>query len=437
MSATAIPAVVLSCIGAPEGDLSLVRSLGEQGVPVIVLSEYGHSPSRRSRYCRAFLEVPDFASNPSSLLRTLREVRERLGTAPVLFPSADPDLAALLDLDGQLDGLVRRTLPPAALAHQLLDKHGFEALALQEDLPVPRSLAVGDAERGEVLPDWRAHCARLRFPLVAKPVWSHAWQTDTVPQSVRSAKALHLANMADVEALAASLPTASWACTLLQEYVPGSDDEHFGVHAYIDREGRVLGTSVTRNWRVYPPHAGGGCCMESIHEPTLEAQALDALRRVGFRGGIANMDYKRNAQTGEFRLLEINPRISQAHILSTRAGVNFPWLAWRDACGLPPLPPPSRRIGVRYINELDDLLARRRYAREGQWRWPSYLRHVLGPGRVYQLTQLHDLAPLGSALRYLSHRLLVRRGGRTPFDPNRPPPVLDWRPIEALRVHLA
>lgn len=429
-----IPAVVLSCIGAPEGDLSLVRSLGEQGVPVIVLSEYGHAPSRRSRYCRAFLEVPDFATNPDSLLRTLRELRTRLGTAPVVFPSADPDLAALLSIDDQLDGLVRRTLPPKALAGQLLDKHGFEALALQQDLPVPRSLAVGDAERGELPPDWRTHCAALQFPLVAKPVWSHAWQVNGVPPDVRGAKAIQLLRSADIEALAVALPPACWARTLLQEYVPGSDDEHFGVHAYVDRDGRVLGSSVTRNWRVYPPHAGGGCCMESIQEPTLEAQGLEALRRVGFRGGIANMDYKRNAQTGEFRLLEINPRISQAHILSTRAGVNFPWLAWRDACGLPPLPPPSRRIGVRYINELDDLLARRRYAREGQWRWPSYLRHVLGPGRVYQLTQLRDLAPLGSALRYLSRRLLVRQGGRTPFDPNRPPPPLAWQQIDALRV---
>jgi len=435
MSSAAIPAVVLSCIGAPEGDLSIVRSLGEQGVPVIVLSEYAHSPSRRSRYCRAFLEVPDFASNPDSLLQTLRRLREHLGTAPVVFPSADPDLAALLTIDDRLDGLVRRTVPPKALASQLLDKHGFEMLAQQVQLPVPRSLAVGDAERGELPADWRVHCATLQFPLVAKPVWSHAWQVDDVPPEVRGAKAIHLQRTADLEALAASLPSASWARTLLQEYVPGSDDEHFGVHAYVDHEGHVLGTSVTRNWRVYPPHAGGGCCMESIHEPTLETQGLEALRRVGFRGGIANMDYKRNAQTGEFRLLEINPRISQAHILSTRAGVNFPWLAWRDACGLPPLPVPSRRIGVRYINEVDDLLARRRYAREGLWRWPEYLRHVLGPGRVYQLTQLRDLAPLGSALRYLGTRLISH--GRTPFDPHRAPPPQSWQAIDALRVAAA
>ncbi|MEY2876481.1 MAG: hypothetical protein RLZZ373_3852 [Pseudomonadota bacterium] len=34
------PAVVLACLGAQGADLNLVRSLGEQGVPVIVIGEY-------------------------------------------------------------------------------------------------------------------------------------------------------------------------------------------------------------------------------------------------------------------------------------------------------------------------------------------------------------------------------------------------------------
>ena len=51
-------AVVLSCLGASEGDLNLVRSLGEAGVPVIVLSEYAEVPAGRSRHCSRLIVAP-------------------------------------------------------------------------------------------------------------------------------------------------------------------------------------------------------------------------------------------------------------------------------------------------------------------------------------------------------------------------------------------
>jgi predicted ATP-grasp superfamily ATP-dependent carboligase len=431
---------VLSCLGAPEGDLSLVRSLGERGVPVIVLGEYARPPSARSRHCRAFLHVPAFTREPAQLLQVLQAVRERLGVAPVVFASADPDMAALLAIDEQLGGLVRSTLPPAALTGRLTDKSSFGALARQAGLPVPRSMTVQELGHDRPAADWAGRAARLTFPLIAKPTRPLAWQADGVPEALRHAKALRLDDLAQLNQLAARLAPPVWAQTLLQEYVPGGDEQHYGVHAVVDRQGRVLATSVTRNWRVFPPYAGGGCCMESVDEPALEALGLDALQRIGFCGGIANMDFKRHALTGEFKLLEINPRISQAHILSTRAGVNLPWIAWRDACGLPPLPPSARRIGLRYVNEIDDLLAARIYRRDGLWPWPRYLRHVLGPNVVYQLLQGDDLRPaVGEVFGWLRAKL-----GRNPHDAWRSDvertghlPPLPLHQLDALRNEVA
>ena len=69
------PAVVLACAGAPEGDLNLVRSLGEQGVPVIVLGEYADPPSRYSRYCIEFVQVPDFGDIRRNCWRRSRSCR--------------------------------------------------------------------------------------------------------------------------------------------------------------------------------------------------------------------------------------------------------------------------------------------------------------------------------------------------------------------------
>jgi predicted ATP-grasp superfamily ATP-dependent carboligase len=138
--------------------------------------------------------------------------------------------------------------------------------------------------------------------------------------------------------------------------------------------------------------------------PELETLALDILARVGYRG-IANINFKRHAVTGEYKLLEINPRVSQWSILSTRSGVNLPWIAFRDACGLAPAALPTRQVGVFYLNARTDLRALRIYRREGLWPLKQWLASVLRPGVVHQLAQWRDPGP---GLHVLTRALLRR-----------------------------
>ena len=75
------PAVVLACLGAPEGDLNAVRSLGEQGIRVIVVAEYEQPPSRHSRHCAQFLHVPDFSRHPQRLAKALLWLKAHTATS--------------------------------------------------------------------------------------------------------------------------------------------------------------------------------------------------------------------------------------------------------------------------------------------------------------------------------------------------------------------
>ena len=77
--AAGLPAVVLACAGAPEGDLNVVRSLGEQGVPVVVIGEYADPPSRFSRHCVEFIQVSGFSQQPQALLAVLADLAAQCG----------------------------------------------------------------------------------------------------------------------------------------------------------------------------------------------------------------------------------------------------------------------------------------------------------------------------------------------------------------------
>lgn len=400
-AATRVPAVVLSCLGAPEGDLNVVRSLGEQGVPVTVISEYADPPSAASRHCGEFLHLPGYTQQPERLLDVLQRMRDRYGMAPVVFPSADPDLMALNQLQPQTRELVRSTLAPAGLIAELSDKRRFNDLALRVNLPVPRTYTPGSMD--EV-----AEVARVAdFPLILKPSHPVAWKHPDIPRDIARAKAILVDDADELLRICRILAPHGFEL-LIQEYIPGGDEEHYDVHAYIDRTGRPQATYCGRKWRIYPPHAGSGCFVESLQIPELEDLALDILRKVDYRG-IANINFKRHQRTGAYKLLEINPRVSQWNILAARSGVNLPWIAYRDACGLPPAPLPRRRTGVFYVNGKNDLRAFMQYRRMGEWSVGRYIGSLLKPGMVYQAWSLADPGP---ALRLTGGWLAAKIGLR-------------------------
>ena len=260
----------------------------------------------------------------------------------------------------------------------------------------------------------------IDFPLIVKPAQPVSWQHPDVDPAVARAKAIVVETPQRLREIARMLAPHGFHI-IAQEYVPGGDAEHFTVDVYIGPDGAVRASSCGRKLRHDPPHVGSGSYCENLRLPELETLAAEVLTRIGYRG-IANLDFKRHEITGEYRLLEINPRLSQWHILTTRCGLNLPEMAWRDACGLPAAELPPRRTGLRYINEKNDFRAARQYVREGELGWARYLGSLLRPGLVRQLAPADDLGPalkltrawLSTKLARLKGRTATRRGRAAP-----------------------
>ncbi|MEY4907539.1 MAG: hypothetical protein RL260_1257 [Pseudomonadota bacterium] len=396
-----LPAVVLACAGAPEGDLNVVRSLGEQGVPVVVVGEYADPPSRYSRHCVEFVQVPDFTRHPQALLAALADLARRHGGPLPVFPSADPDLAVLSQLRETAHLPVRWTVAEPSLVFTLMDKRAFSALATRCALPVPQTFTPTTLDEVERIADV------LTYPAIVKPALPTAWKQPELPREIRMAKAIVLSSRDELMRVCRLLVSGGLAL-ILQEYVPGDDTAHYDVHAFIDQQGVARATFCGRKWRIQPPHVGSGCYVESLHEPALEAMTVDILRRLNYHG-IANLNFKRHSVTGEFKLLEINARVSQWTILTTRSGVNLPWMAYRDVCGLAPEPPLPRRAGLWYVSGKSDFRAIRGYVREGLWTWGGYLRSLLKRPMVFQVLSLRDLGPaLHLTVHWIAEKMRLR-----------------------------
>jgi predicted ATP-grasp superfamily ATP-dependent carboligase len=395
------PAVVLSCSGAPEGDLNLVRALGEMGVHVVVVSEYPDPPAARSKHCAEHVVVPNFTRHPARLLDALTALKQRHSVKSVVFPSADPDLTVLTSIANEIDAIACSTVLEPDLTRSLMDKRAFDDIANLHNLSKPRTYKPSSLSEIEMM------AQEATFPLIAKPAHPVAWHKTLVRADLRYLKALPLPDAACLSNTAQGLGPAL-AETLIQEFVPGDDEEHYDVHAYIGKNGQALGTFAGQKWRINPPHAGSGCFVQGIDLAQLEVATVKMLNDIGYRGQ-ANVNYKRHAKTGEFKLLEINPRVSQWNILGTRSGVNLPWLAYQDMCNREPEKQPERRNGLYYVNARTDIQAFRIYHREGHWGLLRYLQSLMHPNLVCQFLQLDDPGPAVANFKSMLTTRLRRR----------------------------
>ena len=379
------PAVVLASLGAPGADLNLVRSLGAEGVPVIVIGEYEFPPSGYSRYCIEFICAKDFTRHPERLLRVLRELRVRHGQALPVFPSADTDLRAMTAIHADLVGTALWVSAAPDMVARLMDKRRFATLAAELRLPVPRTHVPRTLEEVEAL------SREMDYPVMLKPAHPTAWMRHGLDAELARARAILIDDPAELMRLCC-LIAPHGLDVLVQDYVPGMDDLHYSVHAVIGRGGVVQAVATTRKWRTYPVQAGTGCFVETVSMPDLESEAADILALLKLRGMVV-MNFKRDARTGRFMLLEINPRLSGNSLLLTRAGFNLPWMVYHEACGSATPTPWSWRLGLCYVNAKADFRAFLAYRRHGRMTWARYLRSVLRRGLVYRAFDVSDMGP--------------------------------------------
>lgn len=107
----------------------------------------------------------------------------------------------------------------------------------------------------------------------------------------------------------------------LQEFVPAGGRQ-FKVELFIDENGSLINSTVLHKVRFYPENGGSSCCSISVDEPNLVkicADVLKAIRWIGF----ADFDLIEDPRSGEFKIMEINPRVPACVRLSLVSGIDF------------------------------------------------------------------------------------------------------------------
>jgi D-aspartate ligase len=350
------PPVVL--LGGEVTALAAARSLGSAGVRVHSLGGRW-DPVRRSRFCTEFVD-----------LGTDDHVQERwltwLSRAPagaVVLPCCDDGVELVARHRSSLleFGLVPVEADDRVLL-AMLDKQQTHELAAEAGIPVPRTLLVRSGD------DLRRAAEEIAYPCALKPVHSHLFRRHAAGKGfiAENRSALHDAF---------SRTQALGVAVVLTELVPGSDDRYQSCYSYLAEDGEPLYVFTKRKLRQYPIRFGGGSYHVTNSDPELAELALRFFRAVGLRG-LGNAEFKEDARDGRLKLIECNPRFTEATALLRAAGVDLPLFTYNRLIGRSPPSLDTYRVGLAMWYPVNDFRAFISYRRRGELtfgRWVSSL----------------------------------------------------------------
>jgi protein-tyrosine-phosphatase/predicted ATP-grasp superfamily ATP-dependent carboligase len=263
------------------------------------------SPALQSRYLKRVHRIPPYRKESDDWIESF-QLLLRDQQFDLVLPTTDYTILPFQLHRAAFEGLARICLLPDDVYRTCSDKKETYQLALQEGVPVPRQRVIRNVEEA-------IECARdFGYPLVLKPKRSAVDYEPDVRQAVRKA-------YDDCELSVFVKEMTAGQEILAQDNFIGNG---VGVEV-LCKDGEVL--TALQHERVHEPLAGGGSSYRksvALHDGMFSAacRMMKALRYTG----VAMVEYKQNHASGEWVLMEINPRLWGSLPLTIAAGLDFP-----------------------------------------------------------------------------------------------------------------
>ena len=374
--ATWPPAVVLGMTDAL--GLGLVRNLGVHGVPVVAVDAHRRAIGFASRYCIA-QRITDLHHDEAGFVRDLIAIGRGRTARPVLFTGDEEYLDVVAR---HLDVLAEHfavPMCPRDTMDRIADKSEQLLTAQRVGVPAPVSVRLDGSD------DIARAADLVPFPAVLKPV------TPLERLRLLSRTGAKAIPVPDTQHLRGAYePIKSCGRLMLQELVPGDDDQILLAGTYHDARSRPLAVFTGRKLRQHPRGFGNTRAGESLWDQEVADLMLRLLAEFQYHG-ISDVEFKRDARDGSLKLMEINARQGLWATLATAAGVNLTYVAYRDAIGSPVTAPPQRD-GVGWVDSIHDVPDSLREVRRHEIRLGDWLAS-LGGVRADAVLSLRDPAP--------------------------------------------
>jgi D-aspartate ligase len=346
------------------GGLGVIRSLGRIGVPVYGVHEGPWAPAANSRYLAGRFFWQPSPADVDRVLSGLLRLAEHIGQPSVLLTTDDAGAIFLAEHGRDLRPSFLFPDPPADLPRRLAGKYSLFEVCRELGVSSPATVMPESFQAA------REFAAAAGYPLIAK--LTTPW---TKGSGLRSTSVL---------AGQEELHDAYEACArsgvglMLQEFIPGGQGHDWFFHGYCDAGSSCRPAFTGVKERSYPADAGLTSLGRSVANETLREKVASLLTKLGYRG-ILDLDIRLDERTGEYHLLDFNPRLgAQFRIFRDTAGTDVALAAYLDLTNQP-IPPGEQVYGRGFLVENYDPISALAHMRSGDLTpraWLASLRTV-------------------------------------------------------------
>ena len=288
---SATPVVVLR--SGHHGGLGIVRSLGRLGVPVYCVDGARWEPAFSSRYCRGRWILNSEAGPAEESIARLLEIAHTVGGRPVLVPTTDDGAIWVAEHAAALQEGYRFPRQDATLVRLLCDKSRMQDLARQSGVPTAQTIVPRSKQ------DVERFLETAIFPVVVK-----ATDADRLRRRAGGTKFI-LHSPLELLALCAKAEDAESPNLMIQEFIPGEDWMFDG---YFDRNSQCLLGVTGKKIRRFPVNTGVTSLGICLPNHTVAKTTIEFMRAIGYQG-ILDIGYRYDRRDGQYKVLDVNPRI--------------------------------------------------------------------------------------------------------------------------------
>ena len=299
--------------------LGVIRSLSKEGIPVIALDCSNNSLGRYTRFA-SFYKVPNPKIQESEFIKNLIVLGKNFKKKPVLFPTNDIWSIPISKYKKDIKKYFLTYNPSYKVIDIIINKKKFYSWCKKKNFNIPNVYAFKDINSLE----------DKYFPLIIKPL-AREMSSDSLINKQKSEeynknRLITIANKKNIDAILENLNESEY---ILQEKIIGDSSGMYAVGIYADRGSNVVGLFCGKKIRGYPYEFGDCIVGESLYIKELVDLSIVLIKELNYTG-IAEIEYKKDIITGEYKLIEVNPRTWSWIGITPYAGVNLPFIAYND-----------------------------------------------------------------------------------------------------------
>ncbi|MBW1706423.1 MAG: hypothetical protein JRJ86_14840 [Deltaproteobacteria bacterium] len=384
--------------------LGVIRSLGKRGIPVIGLDNQPMSVGFYSRFCKGML-CPGPAQDAVHFIQYLVNLGKRLKTKGVLYLMDDYYVFLATKYREMLEKYFLFSFLDFEAIHNCMDKSRMYMAAKELGIPVPKTYLPDNSE------DISEIAREISYPCLIKPVGKFEITGNSAEKVYgffrKYGKALRAPDEKSLFRLLEEVTRHGFR-VVVQEEISGGPDQLYSLGVYCNKDSEILMTFTGRKLRQIPPDFGTCTLAEAVNEPLLIDYGKRFLKEIKF-WGIAELEFKKDRNDGEYKFLEINPRAWTWISLATACGVDLAHTAYLDLTGQQVIASSQDFSKVKWIDLAKDIICFLKYRTGDRYiagmTFKQWLLSLRGPKTFIYFNETDPLPGILIPLQLLRSRL--------------------------------